>query len=90
MGELWHGAQLGPDFECATNGGPGGEDGLIDVLRLEPQFMDKDTDVIEVLSFSNTQDYSVKEVWLTRGQVQDLMVVLGYWLKQTEGEDDAT
>lgn len=41
-----------------------------------------------VLIFKTIEQENQVSPWLTRGQVQDLMIVLGYWLKQTEGEDD--
>lgn len=45
-------------------------------------------DQTPVLAFRARDDDGVAIPWLDRGQVQDLVVVLGYWLKQTEGEDE--
>lgn len=72
--------QVGPDFMCDTNGvgGDNVEDKLILIAHTHREK--------PIIAVQVTGDYETLETWLDRTQVQDLMVVLAYWLQETEEE----
>ena len=80
MTKFKSGERLGPKFTCATNAAE--DDEYVDALRVFNYVLVDDP----VLALQTMVDDSVGSVWLDRTQVQDLMVVLAYWLHETEEE----
>jgi hypothetical protein len=74
--------QIGPDFMCDTNGVGG--DPFEDKLTVHAHTHRG----VPVIAVQVSGDFDEVETWLTRSQVKDLMVVLGYFLHETEDEEE--
>lgn len=81
MSKFKSGERIGPKFTCATNAAE--DDEYVDALRLFNYELIDDP----VLALQNIVDDFVGSIWLDRTQVQDLMVVLAYWLQETEDKE---